>query len=413
MSRKAGVITVTQYDDEILKIRYLRNRIASLMTQREMYPDRADLEHRLQAIDTKLALFKKNTVWTKDKFDVETFNDGCMLIYHDLVILYQLIYKYSIERYQETKSYIDTSLEELNNMAARVQAKTRFETGITPMGDTLFYRGNGFSPVTVNTITSLNLGKISVKRGSKVAFFIEGQYFSLEDVVFKLGESTCSSYGYNRDYVKIPGEAEYKIYNCSMPEDVKRSKAFQLSSNDFIPKLKNRYDIYAGKDKIMVEGETLGKIFYDKDASYSVTIKERKGIVSFYVINGSYINFSFSTNLTDKNFSDNYVKNLDKHHKISFSFDLTHKTDVAFGFNFTTDGMIYATGHTGVVKDGGLFYPEEDNGIFDFRVEEYSGGESVELPLSIVIDRGQYATDYEPYITMVAVKELEEEMGLE
>lgn len=403
---------MTQYDDEILKIRYLRNRIASLMTQREMYPDRADLDHRLQAIDTKLALYKKSTVWIKDKFDVKAFNDGCMLIYHDLVILYQLIYKYSIEHYQETKAYIDTSLEELNNMAARVQAKTRFETDSTPTGDTLFYQGSGFSPSTVNTITYLNLGNITVKRGSKVAFFIDGSYFSREDVVFQLGDSTCSPYSYNHDYVRVPGEVEYSIYDCTMSEDVKRTKAFQLSSNDFTPELKNRYDIYGGKDKITVDGG-VGKSFYNKETNYSLTVKERKGIVSFYVINGSFIKFSFSTPLTDKNFSDNYVKNLDNHHKISFSFDITKKPDVAFAFDFTTDGTVYATGHTGVVKDGGLFYPEEDNGVYDFRVEEYSGGETTELPLTITIDRGQYATDYEPYITMVAVKQLEEEKGLE
>ena len=382
------------YRDEIEKMKYLRGRIAGSLVMSGAYPDRNIIDKRLAAIDSKLALFQHMSAEESSKLNVKYFNESMMNIYQDLLILYNLVYEFSANKYETTKSYVEMHLAELENLADRYQRKSFFETGNTSVGKTIFFQSNGFNQTTRNYMTHLSLGKVSVAPGSKVSFFITGRYFKPEDVTFQLGKFVCSPFSINSDYIKIPGEIKYNSYNCDFPADIKHDKMFALNSDAFKPTQLNKYIIYGGQDNITVTNRT--NRFVEKKKDTPLTLDDSIGRVTFYVLNGSYVNFEFSKPTLSQNFSGYMIQGLQSHHKITFEYE------GPFSFNFKTDGLIYATRKNGIVKNEQLLYPDMDK-LNKFRIEEYKDGHTESYSLSATI---RQSSDYEPLVNMIAVKEL-------
>lgn len=385
------------YCDEIAKMKYLRDRIASSLVMSGAYPDRLIIDKRLAAIDSKLALFQHEEVEESSTFDVKRFNNEFLSIYQDLKILYQLVYDFSVKHYEETRAYVEMHLSELERLASRYEKKERFETSSTSIGRTVFFQSSGFNQTTRNYITTVSLGSVEVAMGSKVCFFINGRYFKPEDVTFYLGSMTCTPFTLNSDYVTIPGDPSSNNYTCTFPNDVERNSMFVLNGETFQPKQDNTYIVYGGKNCIKISSSKIPDRFIEKanDAALSLNDSDIKRI-TFYVLNGSYINMEFSKQPISKNFSGYSVQGLKKHHKITFEYQ------GSLSFNFKTDGVIYATKKTGVVKGDQLLYPDADN-LSSFLIEEYSRNDTMSLNLKATI---QQSSDFVPMIGMIAVKEL-------
>ena len=386
------------YRDQIEKTKYLRDRIASSMVASSIFPDRIAIDKRLAAIDTKLALYQYTPFLEADKLNTKKFNEDFMAIYQDLLILYKLVYHFTQEKYKETQSYIDTHLCELEAYADRYSRKAEFESNNFSLGDTIFFQGSGFAPNSENYMSVLKLGKVSVNKGSKISFYIDGNGFDINDVQFKLGDLACSAYKVNGDYIKVPGDANYSIYGCQLAEDAVRTGAFPMEMTSFKAISNYRYNIYGGKNKICHAINKVSSTFIGKEKNVPLNIGSSKGKISFYIIDGSYINFEFSKEPLSRNFTGTSKQGLSKHQYITFEYEGDD-----FTFDFITDGIIYATCRKGVVKDDILYYPVADEGISDFRIEEYSGKDEIEYDLSVIIPQ-RYG--WEPMITMVAAKEL-------
>lgn len=384
------------YLDEIEKLQYLRDRVASTLVAQEVFPDRTAIDKRLADIDTKLALFQYVPVKENDKLDVAKLNNDFMAIYQDLLILYKLVYYFISVKFNRTKSYVDTHLAELEAYADRYSRKAEFETSNVTVGKTVFFQGNGFRPQTANFKTTLDLGKVKVSKGSRVTFHIKGKDFNKEDVVFKLDDMRCSDYSVNHDFLEIPGGASRTTVQCNVPEDINRDTTFPLTSPGFTPIINNKYVVYGGQNKIC---STTGnqETFYTKDVNNGITLKERRGRVSFYVLGGTYIDFDFSQAPISQNFVGHNVQGLKERQLITFEYDGSN-----FSFNFITDGTVYAVRRRGAVKGDTLYYPKADNDIYDFLIEEYSSKDTAEYNLTVTIKQPYL---YEPYIEMVAVKE--------
>ena len=387
---------MTYYQDEIKKMKYLRSRIASSLVMSGNYPDRGIIDKRLAAIDSKLALCQHRMVDIGDKFNVNAFNEEFQNIYHDLVILYDLVYEFSRKRFQETKAYVEMHLAELEQLAQRYSEKSKFETSATSIGKTVFFQSNGFKQTTQKFITSLSLGNLSASPGSSLSFFIDGRFFKPEDVTFYLDGNPCSPYSVNGDRLKVPGELTCKTYNCEYPSDMKKQGMYSLSNNAFTPNQSNQYIVYGGKNVIedMAGG---APNFIKKSPSTPITLNAKLGRVTFYVLNGSYVNFDFSKKPLSQNFTGYNVQGMGKHHKITFEYE------GPFSFDFVTDGTVYATKKRGVVKGDTLLYPDEDD-LDSFLIEEYKANTAKSHSLSARIEQKGSSI---PLVTMVAVKEAE------
>jgi len=206
------VSTMTYYRDEIEKIKYLRNRIASSLVMNGSYPDRAIIDNRLSAIDSKLAIYSHMSVQESDKFNTKQFNNEMQDIYSDLVILYQLVYEFNTKRYEATRAYVEMHLAELEALAERHERKSTFEIGSTFIGKTIFFQTNGFQSSTSDYITTLLLGNISIAPGSKVAFFIDGRYFDKNEATFYVDDMQCPAYAKNGEYLTMPGETSCVVH---------------------------------------------------------------------------------------------------------------------------------------------------------------------------------------------------------
>lgn len=385
-----------QYYDEIEKLKYMRDRIASSMVAAEILPDRIAIDKRLQDIDAKLALFQHINVKEGTLFDVERFNSDFMAIYQDLLILYKLTYEASVKRFNDTKAYIDTHLTQLEAYADRYSRKAEFESGGVATGKTIFFQGNGFSPQTSGFYTILDLGDVEVSKGSKVTFHIDGRNFDINDTVFTLGDMHCTAYKVAHDYVEIPGEAKYNLLQYDIPDDIVRNSTFPIQLPNFTPAINNRYVIYGGRDKITNTHSSL-EYFYEKDKEQPVTLEEKTGRVSFYVIGATYIDMDFTHERLSQNFAGTSIPAPQKHQLVTFEYNAEN-----FSFNVNTDGIIYAVCRCGAVKDTTLYYPQADPELCDFRIEEYGDNDKVSMPLQVKIKQ-LYSS--EPYVEMVAVKE--------
>lgn len=388
---------MSSYDDQIEKVKYLRDRIASSLVRSGIYPDNATINKRLESVDTKLALFQYTNVQESAKFDTEKANTDFLLIYHDLLILYQLVYDYHFKKYEALRAYVDTHLTELETLASKYEFKTNFETANTNLGDTVFFQTSGFDMDIDNSVATIDLGTVSFNKGSKAAFFIEGNYFKNDNVKFYLGNDLmCDPYTIRNNTVTIPGEAAFNTYACTFTDDITKNSMFVLNGTAFTPNQKDRYIIYTGENKVKVtSGST--STYQDKAANTSLT-EYNSGRVTFYVLNATYITFDMSKAPLSRNFSGYNIDSPATHQKITFEYE------GPFTFNFMTDGDVYAEKATGIIKDNELYYPTAST-FTEYLIEEYTGEDTVDYNLKAVIT--DCNSEHIPYISMITVKEID------
>jgi len=170
---------------------------------------------------------------------------------------------------------------------------------------------------------------------------------------------------------------------------------FVLNNETFKPAQNNHYIIYGGKNCITSIYNEVSK-FHEKKTSTPITLSDKIGRVTFYVLDGSYINFEFSKQPLSRNFSGYAIQGTKKVRKVTFEYE------GPFSFDYVTDGDVYATRKTGVVKGSQLLYPDADE-LSTFRIEEYKRDITTEHSFTAKIKQ---STAIEPLVTMVAVKEL-------
>ena len=382
---------MTYYEDEIAKIRFLRDRIAGELMRSGNYPGKAEIDAKLGDFDSKSSLFYHIALEDGDKFDVEQFNLEAEYLYHDLLIIYQLVYDYVYDKFQKTKAYVEMHLSELEALAEKYEEKTRLELNNTSLGNTIYFQSSGFDQSTENYKKVINLGDLKVKKGSRISFFIEGRYFDKTKAKFYLGDQYIEPYSINGSMITAPGNPSYHSYTSSTSEDIKQDSSFILSSPDLTVDSTNRYIIYAGKNKLSAADS-----FYNTTSSISLT---GNGKVSFYVIGAKYIRFDFAKKPITQNFTGYEINDPSYHHRIEFGYT------GGISFSLVTDGIIYAKKVNGIVKEGQLYYPNGDD-LHDFRIEEYGNADTITLPAKVIVPQ-TYAS--EPYITSIAVKELKAE----
>jgi hypothetical protein len=269
----------------------------------------------------------------------------------------------SVNEYENIKSYAETHLLELEDLARMYEYKTKEELDSTSLGNTVFFQSNGFNITYNNGIAIIDLGKITLHNASKVACIFKAENVSSEQVVFNFDDKyNCSPYDYNKDFFIVPGDIDKNTYFYTLPENCNKVSLYEMSLENFVPDKNNKYVIYGGKNCI---SSILGnnKTFYKKTIDIGLTLTGAGKIV-FYVLNSSYIEFDFSTKPISTNFNNNCIDNPEKEQKIVIEYY------GSFSFNFFTDGVIYATKENGIITDNKLYYPNADD-INSFYILEY------------------------------------------
>lgn len=384
------------YTDELLKIKYYRDRIAKQLTSQGNYPDDAIIRKQLSTIDSKLSILQFIDVEENTTFDTNKYNEDITRLYQDLLILYKLTYQHAMITYKQVKEYAELHLTELERLAKRYQYKTRFETNSTSLGKTIFFQTSSFPMEVENSVATLSLGSVKVKQGSRIACLFEGNNISDENVIFSLGSHNCSPYSYNKDFLVIPGEPTFNSYYYEVPNDLQTSSFVALTPDNFKPNPNNIYIVYAGENQVSTITNGY-RMLLTKQENSPISTSNQRGRIEFYIVGGTYITFDFNKKPLSQNFAGYKLEHLESHHKIVLEYD------AGFIFNYITDGIVYAARNNGFIENNILYYPGTIDAT-NYFIEEYSEGDEETLDLTVYIN--SLTTASLPKINMIALKEL-------
>lgn len=388
------------YADQKKKIEYYRSRIIQDFARRGIYPDDARVSAQISNIDSMLGIFQYMNVGRNEAFDTAKFNEDMLRIWQDLKILYDLAYEISVKDYEELQLWCEVHLTELQNMAATYRYKTSLELNSTYLGDTVFYQSTGFETVNNNGTVTVNLGTVYVEEQSKLACIFECDSVLLQNVIFSFKDkdgiiTNSSPYEYNRDFMSVPGKLRKNVYSVTLNgEDVRTS--FICTPESLAGKLSynNRYKLYGGRNYMSFN--YYSRMYAEKLPDTPVELADG-GVVTFYILDGTYANFEFSETPRSKSFEGTQIKDMPHCQKVI----IEHSNYLSF--NFMTDGTIYATCQDGRIIDDELIYPAADK-ISDILIEEYSVGNKVPYDVSVTV--GPIADGNVPVIKAIAIKQL-------
>ena len=384
------------YIDEIEKIKYYKERIANQLARTGVYPDDAKVQAQLDHIDTRLSILQFKLCEEGEHLDLEQFNENFVCIYNDLSILYRVTYELAVRKFQQIKTKAETHLAEFESLALKYERKNRIESGSTSLGKTVFFQGSGFEMTENNGIARLDLGTLTLTQGAKIACIFESDTVSYGEAVFHIGDMTCTPYSLNHDFITIPGTPSIKKYTYTPKDDVRTSKMRQLLASGLEANPNNRYFVFAGKDKVEATQDSATAYVDHNEAALMEFTGTGIGKMQFYVLNGTYVDFTFSKQPLSKNFAGTRAEDISKYQLITIEYEGD------FYCSFTTNGDVYAVAHEGAINESSLCYPGTED-LSDFYIEEYSMESTKTYSAYLEINT---PPSIRPRISTVAIKEL-------
>ena len=388
------------YQDQIKKIAYYRARIIKELIRKGIYPEDSLVSARITEIDTMLSIFQYSPVGRNENFDADKVNEDLVRIYEDLKILYQIAYDISVRQFEELQLYCETHIAELQNMANKYQYKTQFELDATYIGDTVFYQSTGYNVTENNGVITVELGELEFERQSKLSCIFDCDTVEQKDVIFVFEDSdgkiaNCSPYDYNKDFFTVPGELTCNKYVFNHGSG-RIATSFICTPSELRGQIsyKHKYKLYGGKGYVTIG--YYNKRYLFKQPGISVGL-EAGGVCTFWILGGTYAKFEFSAMPDNKNFEGTEISALNDHHKIVIEH--TERLE----FDFRTDGVIYATYQDGVILNGELYYPTNDQ-VEEILVEDYAVGDKDKYKVSVIA--GPFITGEIPPIKSIAIKQL-------
>ena len=380
------------YLEELEKKNYFKNYLVNEYLEKGTLIDKAKLEEKLAAIDTKLAVFSQGYIEEGELLNLEKFNDQKHDLYVDIYILYKTLYRLAQERLSSIESRINTELTELNEAAKYYKNREKLAT-LELDGNALYYETNGFDQEYKDGQVIINLSQVSIPSGSYIACLFNSDEVDPEKVFFRFDDNTqVADYIAGGKYLTVIGN--YTINTKKIEKKEGATSSFTLGD---VPQQNAIYNIFAGENKIRVKYEELANIEYiDKEERIPFKLA-KDGEVSFYVYGASTIRFSYRGEAEYKSFTDYEISSPKYRQKITINAKAGFELDIA------TDGVIYADKQSCVIDEENIICPVGYNGIDDFLLEEIEYGDDVVFDNAKVIIRNADTTFYD--INYIAIKQ--------
>jgi hypothetical protein len=374
------------YKDIEEKIKFHKERIIRDFIKKGIYPSNVLIAELLNEIDQSIALFVHDDIEEGSNFDTSKYNNELNLIYKDLKILYDILYKVTIEDYISLKAFADSHMLELESVSEMYKKKAEMEINSTSLGNTILFKHGSFNVNTDTNPLVLNLGTVKVNKGSVVSCIVNANNVPADSVTFNLSKEnevlTANAYNYNGDQITIPGAVNIKTYTTTIPEDKNAKVPVKMDIDSSTSDL-STYAIFAAKNSILLKNynnitqKTVSLNVLNQSSFYL----QNRCYIDFYIVGGNTITFKFNKKPISANFPlDNYiVSNLNRVHHFVI------EGDIGFALSFEIDkGDVYAIKDNGYKMNDELYFSKLD-GIKDFYIEEYSVGEPDEYNAYISI----------------------------
>lgn len=382
----------SSYLEELEKKNYYRNYLVNEYLEKGTLIDKAKLEEKLAAIDTKLAIFSQGYIEEGEPLNIEKFNDQKHDLYIDLSIFYKSLFRLAQERLSSIESHINTELTELNEAAKYHRNREKLAT-LEIDGNALYYVTNGFDQEYKDGQVIINLGQISIPSGSYIACLFDSNEVDSSNVIFRFEDNTqIADYIAGGKYLTIIGN--YAINTEKIEKKEGATSSFALGD---VPKQNAIYNVFAGKNKIKIKYDELANIEYiDKEERIPLKLA-RDGEISFYVYGASTIRFSYRGEAEYKSFTGYEIPSPKYRQKITINAKANFELDIA------TDGEIYADKQSCIIDEENIICPVGYNDIDDFLLEEIEYGDDVVFDNVKVIVKNANTTFYD--INYVAIKQ--------
>lgn len=360
------------YKDMILKLQYHKEQIIKEFLKKGIYPSNSLIAQELSNIDYRLALFKSYKYIPGEKLNVKELNKDLEMIYKDLEVLYQLLEDLYTNEYTKLLDYIESHIDELESTVNKYVKRAEEETNSTTLGNTVYFESNSFNISHDDNKLLIDLGTVSLFKGSKIACFANVNNLESPDVKFEFSnvdtqyDFKCLAYNQNSDAAIVPGNLPLKIHNIPMNDE------FKLTGDIKIPlehlEHKNNYTIMSGKGLILVKSLVTGKEFLANFPTEKSPIRVLEpSHISFYITDGDKFEYNFNMKPNSTNFTmlDSEVT-IDNDIKKVF---ISAQSDFTFYFKLNK-GEAYAFKENGVIKDNALFYYGVKS-TTDMQIREY------------------------------------------
>lgn len=382
----------SSYLEELEKKNYYRNYLVNEYLEKGTLIDKAKLEEKLIAIDTKLSVFNQGYIEDGELLNLEKFNDQKHDLYIDLSILYKTLFRLAQERLSSIESLISTDLIELNETAKYYRNREKLAT-LEIDGNALYYATNGFGQEYKDGQVIINLGKVSVPSGSYVACLFNSDEIESSNVIFRFDDNTqIADYIAGGKYLTIIGN--YAINTKKIEKKEGATSSFAL---DDAPKQNAIYNVFAGENKIKVKYDELANIEYINKEERIPLKLARDGEISFYVYGASTIRFSYRGEAEYKSFEGYEISSPKYRQKITINAKAGFELDIA------TDGVIYADKQSCIIDEESIICPVRYNGVDNFLLEEIEYGDDVVFDDVKVIVKNADTTFYD--INYIAIKQ--------
>lgn len=383
------------YLDEIAKLEHYRQLATEKYLKQGTLAGKEKIESVLSKIDTKLAIFKQSYIVSGETMDPGVFNKQKEDIYHDLSILYRILYDLANERVEKARIRARFLLDDLR-IKARTFQSVIDTNAMTVYGKTIFHQANGFDQEYDNGQVIVHLGPVSVSSGSYLAFLFSCDEVRTDHIIFRLnGETDIPAYTQNHEYYKVLGN--YTLHT-EFHENTETSFGNRFIAVDTEICDTDQYNLFLNKDQFFIQRLTDGMFFYKNKLPETYYESAGSEEVSFYVYGASYIRFAMTGDIDYKNFAGDEILSPLQRQKIIIRGD-------RFWFDIQTDGLIFADKTEGIVADRALTLHREFEHITDYMVEQIAYGEDVVFETVDVVIQEAASTFYN--IRYVAIKQIQ------
>lgn len=380
------------YEDKKMKLQVYRDIIKKQLVKKGEYPRKDMIDSLVNNIDTRYAILDHYTVAENEDFDTDRFNTDVYCLYQDLLILYKVVYNLESKKYLELESMINGYLSSLEEIANCCEVQAKLQTESTSLGSTIYFAAGGYNLAFSNRKAVIEIGALSVENQSQISCFISGSGFDQEKVIFNFDEKRVSPYSVDNNVIYASGDIKTNTYEYELGDEERITKAFLIPS---VTANENySYIAYGGKNSILSAGNSKEIVAKEKGIPFSVI---RRSQIKFYLKDASYIAFDFSAAPITKNFSSYKLSGLSGITKIAF------ECDAGTNFDFSTDGIPYATKELVTVYGEGLYIAKYSNAK-DFLIYEFvPGGKQTYKNINVTI----HDVDYDSFkIDSIAIKQL-------
>ena len=392
------------YKDILLKMDFHRKHIINTFIKRGYFPKNEEINEKLEQINLRLALFKKQVFTPGEIFDTKEINHMLAMLYTDITFLYKVLEDIQVQEYNRLLLNIETHMSNLESIANHFKKRANEEINGTSLGQTLLFKTNDWEIDFNDDSVEVALGELELIQGSEISCFANINNTDKKNIVFEFSASDSKydfialPYNYNNDTYIVPGKIDTKDYELKLEEN------FNINSEIKIPfptNIKNNYKILGGKGKMVVTDKETNSIqvldlpTYDKPF-----VATKNSFISFYVEGKGDIEYSFNKRPFHCNFSiQNGLINIERDIQKVF-LDVEEGFICYFAFN--NDSIGWATLENALPYDKYLIY----NGMIlvrDFKVKEYIRDKKTKYDIKVKINEA----DKDEVIDCIYIKEVE------